>query len=220
MNMVNMKKKDIKEVPIVLLIRAALLLAILFEFVQIYHASVDDFTDHSTRKTISNDNTNEDEILNTQLSLNNINVEELSVNANSAFVIHSDIMGPKKKNRFIGRWRKKVTYTSKGVIVEGDTSDFMKNRMKSMKVASRNLVELSKMHIEPEANVSVAICFKTLFGEIDLGIVLQWAAYNRLLGFDHIFMWYRPEMMNNARFQELKSLPYVTLTEKDRKSVV
>lgn len=37
-------------------------------------------------------------------------------------------------------------------------------------------------------------------------------AYNRLLGFDHIYMFYRPEMTEVPRFEELKSLPYVTLT--------
>ena len=213
MNIRNMKKKDTKELPIVLVIRAALLCAILFEFVQMYQASVNDFTDTSTRKIIAHSSTKEDEVLNTHLSLNNINVEELSVNANAAFVIHSDNKDAKKKNRFMEGWRKKVTYTTKGIIVEGGISDIIKNRMRARNTASSNLIEMSKVHIEPEANVSVAICFKTLFGEIDLGIVLQWAAYNRLLGFDHIFMWYRPEMMNNTRFEELKSLPYVTLTE-------
>jgi hypothetical protein len=32
------------------------------------------------------------------------------------------------------------------------------------------------------------------------------------MGFDHIYMWYRPEMNKVPRFAELQSLPYVTLT--------
>lgn len=39
------------------------------------------------------------------------------------------------------------------------------------------------------------------------------SAYNKLIGFDHIFMFYRPEVANLDRFEELQSLPYVTLTE-------
>jgi hypothetical protein len=38
-----------------------------------------------------------------------------------------------------------------------------------------DLVELSIRHVEPTSNISVAVCFKTLFGNIDIGIVLQWA---------------------------------------------
>jgi len=76
-----------------------------------------------------------------------------------------------------------------------------------------NILELSRRHVEPPSNVTAAVCFKTLFGDIDLGIVLQWAAYNRLLGFDHIFMFYRPEVTSLERFDELQSLPYLTLTE-------
>lgn len=43
-------------------------------------------------------------------------------------------------------------------------------------VESNNLiVGLSRRHVEPTSNVTAAICFKTLFGNIDLGIVIQWA---------------------------------------------
>lgn len=38
-----------------------------------------------------------------------------------------------------------------------------------------DVIELSKTHAEPPSNVTAAICFKTLFGDIDLGIVIQWA---------------------------------------------
>jgi len=76
-----------------------------------------------------------------------------------------------------------------------------------------DIIELSRRHVEPPSEITAAVCFKTLFGDIDLGIVLQWAAYNRLLGFDHIFMFYRPEVMDHPRFDELRSLPFATLTE-------
>lgn len=76
-----------------------------------------------------------------------------------------------------------------------------------------DIIELSRRHVEPPSEITAAVCFKTLFGDIDLGTVLQWAAYNRLLGFDHIFMFYRPEVMDHPRFEELNSLPFVTLTE-------
>lgn len=38
-----------------------------------------------------------------------------------------------------------------------------------------DLAEMAKAHIEPVSNVTAAICFKTLFGDIDIGIVIQWA---------------------------------------------
>jgi hypothetical protein len=76
-----------------------------------------------------------------------------------------------------------------------------------------NVLELSKTYQDERSNITAAVCFKTLFGDIDLGIVLQWVAYNRLMGFDHVFMFYRPEMTSKPRFAELASLPYVTLTE-------
>jgi hypothetical protein len=41
--------------------------------------------------------------------------------------------------------------------------------------ATVDVVELSMRHVEPPSNISVAVCFKTLFGNIDIGIVLQWA---------------------------------------------
>lgn len=38
-------------------------------------------------------------------------------------------------------------------------------------------------------------------------------AYNHLLGFDHVFMFYRPEMKNVSRIDVLRALPFVTLSE-------
>jgi hypothetical protein len=205
-----------KNVSWLLIIRVVLLLAIIFEVGQNFRLP------YSTETSVDHG----DNILQTHLDLHNVGVDEIAF-----FMDRNDIRGGqgrtlrgKKRIRNFGdRWRKKVLYTTKGVIVEGESNEIVTQRMEGASELSllRNntphidtggLIEMSRRHIEPTANVSVAICFKTLFGDIDLGIVLQWAAYNRLLGFDHIFMWYRPEMVNNTRFGELQSLPYVTLT--------
>ena len=76
-----------------------------------------------------------------------------------------------------------------------------------------DVVQLARLHKEPPSSIRTAICFKTLFGDVDIGLVLQWLAYHRLLGFDHMFLWYRPEMIDSPRFAELQALPFVTLTE-------
>jgi hypothetical protein len=46
-----------------------------------------------------------------------------------------------------------------------------------------DLVERSILHQEPPFNISVAVCFKTLFGDIDIGIVIQWAGTFSLMSF-------------------------------------
>jgi hypothetical protein len=38
-----------------------------------------------------------------------------------------------------------------------------------------NIIEQSIRHVEPLSNITAAVCFKTLFGDIDLGLVIQWA---------------------------------------------
>jgi hypothetical protein len=38
-----------------------------------------------------------------------------------------------------------------------------------------NVVDLAIRHVEPPSDITAAVCFKTLFGQIDLGIVIQWA---------------------------------------------
>jgi hypothetical protein len=62
-------------------------------------------------------------------------------------------------------------------------------------------------------NITAALCHKALFGDINLWMVLDWVAYHRLLGFDHVFMSYIPEVKKLDGFAELASLPYVTLFE-------
>ena len=65
--------------------------------------------------------------------------------------------------------------------------------------------------------ISTALCHKTVFGSIDISVLVKWAAYNKLLGFDHIFIWYLPIMATEnttatgGNWKELESLPYVTL---------
>jgi hypothetical protein len=62
-------------------------------------------------------------------------------------------------------------------------------------------------------NITAALCHKSLFGDIDLWMVLDWVAYHRLLGFDRIFMSYVPSVKLRDGFEELASLPYLTLFE-------
>jgi hypothetical protein len=37
-----------------------------------------------------------------------------------------------------------------------------------------DVIELSKMHVEPASNITAAVCYKTIFGNIDIGLILQW----------------------------------------------
>jgi len=41
-------------------------------------------------------------------------------------------------------------------------------------VLKADVINIARAHVEPPSNVTAAVCFKTLFGDIDLGIVLQW----------------------------------------------
>ena len=63
----------------------------------------------------------------------------------------------------------------------------------------------------PRNTISVAACHKTLFGAVQLDRVVYWAHYHHQLGMDHIYIWYLPEIADYPHFDELKSLPYVTL---------
>ncbi|KAL4237709.1 hypothetical protein ACF0H5_002423 [Mactra antiquata] len=42
--------------------------------------------------------------------------------------------------------------------------------------------------IKPTDNESFAICLKILFGQINVGLLVEWLEYNRLIGVDKIFM--------------------------------
>lgn len=49
------------------------------------------------------------------------------------------------------------------------------------KGGSIDVVELSRNHVEPASNITAAVCFKTMFGDIDVGLALQWVGmYSQL----------------------------------------
>jgi hypothetical protein len=84
------------------------------------------------------------------------------------------------------------------------------------KEKSLNLPDVVKRSLivpDDPYNITAALCHKSLFGNIDLWMVLDWVAYHRLLGFDRIFMSYIPSIKFKDGFEELASLPYVTLFE-------
>jgi Glycosyltransferase family 92 len=60
--------------------------------------------------------------------------------------------------------------------------------------------------------LKVAVCHPTMFGDLLLDTHFAWVSYYRLLGFDHIFLWYEENISKLPRFDELAALPYVTLT--------
>jgi hypothetical protein len=63
------------------------------------------------------------------------------------------------------------------------------------------------------SDITTAICHRTLHGNLDMQKIFNFVSYYRLLGFDHVFFWYRPNIAQRPQFDELKALPYVTLTE-------
>jgi len=66
---------------------------------------------------------------------------------------------------------------------------------------------------------TAAVCHPTLYGKISLPRVFSFVSYYRLLGFDHIFLWYHNSVVQHANhtsrgdWEQLQSLPYLTLTE-------
>jgi hypothetical protein len=60
--------------------------------------------------------------------------------------------------------------------------------------------------------LKVAVCHPTMFGDLSLDTHFAWVSYYRLLGFDHIFLWYEDNVSKQPRFDQLEALPYVTLT--------
>lgn len=83
---------------------------------------------------------------------------------------------------------------------------------------SLNLVATDESH--PYTNLTIALCHKSLFGDISIWMVLDWVAYHRLFGFDRIFLSYIPGIERIAGFQELLSLPYVTMFENTEGTVI
>jgi hypothetical protein len=71
----------------------------------------------------------------------------------------------------------------------------------------------AKRRTEHSRPLKVAVCHPTMFGEkISLDPFFAWVSYYRLLGFDHIFLWYEDYIATLPRFAEFQALPYVTLT--------
>ena len=81
------------------------------------------------------------------------------------------------------------------------------------------LLELSRTFTQPPSHgIKAAICVKTLHGQGKKNLmnhVLSWVAYNRLLGFDDILIWYSKNHTPPG-FQHLERLPYVKLIENTR----
>ena len=61
------------------------------------------------------------------------------------------------------------------------------------------------------SGITAAVCHRTLHNKILLDPFFAFVSYYRLLGFDRIFIWYKPEIADLDRFEELQSLPYVTM---------
>jgi len=75
--------------------------------------------------------------------------------------------------------------------------------------------ESNYISLRDDSGISAAVCHRTLFGNISLDPIFAFVSYYRLLGFDHVFFWYRPEVAKLQRFQQLHDLPYVTMTQYD-----
>jgi hypothetical protein len=80
--------------------------------------------------------------------------------------------------------------------------------------AESSYLDHQKQQLPAEySDITTAVCHRTLYGNLTVSKVFSFVSYYRLLGFDHIFFWYRPHIALSQRFDELKALPYVTLTE-------
>jgi hypothetical protein len=62
-------------------------------------------------------------------------------------------------------------------------------------------------------NITVAVCHPTLFGNITLNPVLLFVSFYCLLGFEHIFFWYKEESLAwSPKNSLLGNLSHVMLT--------
>jgi hypothetical protein len=77
-----------------------------------------------------------------------------------------------------------------------------------------DVVELSRglPAVDPSSSMTTALCCKAMFGNVDMTRVALWVAYHRLLGFDHVFLYYHDVIADFLGFDELESLPYLTMT--------
>jgi hypothetical protein len=93
-------------------------------------------------------------------------------------------------------------------------------RMPEVVQRSLHLKNRSSTETSAIRNMTVALCHKSLFGNLNLLRILDWVAYHRLLGFDRIFMSYLPSVEQLPGFALLQALPYVTLFENTNSTVV
>lgn len=80
------------------------------------------------------------------------------------------------------------------------------------------LLQLSLDFQHPSSDTKAAVCLKTLHGTGKrnlMNFVLTWVAYNRLMGFDEILVWYAKDFRPPG-FELLEALPYVRLIENTR----
>jgi hypothetical protein len=95
-----------------------------------------------------------------------------------------------------------------------DVDVLVEQRLKKQKPPVVDVVELSRglPAVDPSSNITTALCCKAMFGSVDMHRVALWVAYHRLLGFDHVFLYYHDAIADYPGFDELESLPYLTMT--------
>jgi hypothetical protein len=88
--------------------------------------------------------------------------------------------------------------------------------LRNLVVRTEVLQRQQLQNIEDRTNPKIAVCVDTsLFGtDINFFDVIEWVAYQRLLGFDQVFMTYiEKDCHDQPGFQELLRLPYLTIAE-------
>jgi len=81
---------------------------------------------------------------------------------------------------------------------------------------------LSDCESAENRNIKAAVCHPTLYGNVSMHRVCGYVSYYRLLGFDHVFLWYESSVLRQPggvsadELAKLESLPYVTATLNDR----
>lgn len=68
-------------------------------------------------------------------------------------------------------------------------------------------------NIDSTINITAAVCHKTLFGDVNLHNIAQWAMYHYMLGFDRVFIGYIADVTNRTGFADLQATPYITMYE-------
>ena len=87
--------------------------------------------------------------------------------------------------------------------------------------AEESAVLTARQQSESTRTFRMAVCHPTIHSETTRGNLtsmekfLVFVSYYRLLGFDHIFLWYLPGIQYIDGFDTLQALPYVTITEHD-----